>query len=70
MRVAQLWGFTREELDAFVYRSHQQALDAQKNGHFDAEIVPVGDLIHDEGPRADSTPEILAELRPIHGPEA
>ena len=66
-RVAEKWGLTREELDAFALRSHERALDAQKNGRFDAEIVAVGDVVKDEGPRADTTAEKLAGLRPIHG---
>ncbi len=67
-RVAERWSLTREELDAFALRSHQRALAAQKNGHFDAEIVAVGEMTQDEGPRADTTAEKLAQLRPIHGP--
>ena len=67
-RVAERWRLSREELDAFALRSHQRALAAQKNGHFDAEIVPVGEVSHDEGPRSDTTAEKLAQLRPIHGP--
>ncbi|KRA30022.1 MULTISPECIES: thiolase family protein [unclassified Nocardioides] len=67
-RVAEQWGLTREELDAFALRSHHRALEAQKNGHFDAEIVAVGEVTQDEGPRADTTAERLANLHPIHGP--
>lgn len=67
-RVAEKWGLTRDELDAFALRSHERALDAQKNGRFDDEIVPVGEFTRDEGPRADTTAEKLAQLRPIHGP--
>ncbi|PVG81938.1 3-oxoadipyl-CoA thiolase [Nocardioides gansuensis] len=67
-RVAQRWQLGREELDVFALRSHQRALDAWKNGHFDAEVVPVGDVRQDEGPRPDTTLERLAQLRPIHGP--
>jgi 3-oxoadipyl-CoA thiolase len=67
-RVAERWRLTREELDAFALRSHQRALAAQKNGHFDAEVVAVGEVTQDEGPRADTTAEKLAQLRPIHGP--
>jgi 3-oxoadipyl-CoA thiolase len=66
-RVAERWGLTREELDAFALRSHQRALDAQKNGYFDNEVVPVDGISQDEGPRADTTLEKLADLRPIHG---
>lgn len=67
-RVAEKWRLEREELDAFALRSHERALDAQKNGRFDAEIVAVGQVTRDEGPRADTTAEKLAGLRPIHGP--
>jgi 3-oxoadipyl-CoA thiolase len=72
-RVAQQWHLTRDELDAFALRSHERALDAIKNGRFEAETiaVPVGDgaFAVDEGPRADTSLERLAALRPIHGPD-
>ncbi|MDN6179231.1 MAG: thiolase family protein, partial [Micrococcaceae bacterium] len=58
----------REELDAFAYASHQKALAAQEAGKFDPEILPIGDVSADEGPRAETTPEKLAKLRAIHGP--
>lgn len=67
-RVAEKWGLTREELDAFGYASHQKALAAQAAGKFDPEILPIGDVTVDEGPRADTTPEKLAKLRTLHGP--
>lgn len=67
-RVAQRWQLTREELDAFALRSHRRAVDAMKNGRFAGEIVPVGTVIEDEGPRPDTSAERLAALRPIHGP--
>lgn len=67
-RVAQQWNLHRAELDAFALRSHQRALDAQKNGRFDTEIVAVGEVTADEGPRADTTLEKLAGLRALHGP--
>jgi acetyl-CoA C-acetyltransferase len=65
--------FTREEQDAFAARSHQLAAEAQKNGLFDDEIVPVtiasrrGDIVvsEDEGVRGDTTVETLAGLRPV-----
>ena len=65
--------FTREAQDAFSARSHQLAAEAQKNGVFDDEIVPVeipqrkGDPIvvkDDEGVRGDTTAESLGKLRP------
>jgi len=64
---------SREEQDAFAARSHERATAAQKEGHFDAEIVPVsipqrkGDPIlvtTDEGVRPETTAESLAKLRP------
>ncbi|MGH3423790.1 MAG: acetyl-CoA C-acetyltransferase [Nocardioidaceae bacterium] len=64
---------TREEQDAFSARSHQRAAEAQKNGVFDDEIVPVeipsrrGDPVvvdADEGIRGDTTVESLSKLRP------
>src|SRR5699024_3931009 len=62
-RVAEKWKLTREALDEFAYRSHQLALAAQKAGSFDPEILPIGDVTADEGPRADSTQEKLGKLR-------
>ena len=69
-RVAQRWNLTREELDAFAYASHQKALAAQAAGKFDPEILPIGDVTADEGPRADTTPGKLAKLRTLHGPDS
>jgi 3-oxoadipyl-CoA thiolase len=72
-RVARQWGLTREELDAFALRSHQRAVAAIAAGRFEAETVavPVGDgeVAVDEGPRADTSLEKLARLRPLHGPD-
>jgi 3-oxoadipyl-CoA thiolase len=72
-RVAQQWHLTREELDAFALRSHERALDAIRNGRFEAETVAVpvrdGEFTVDEGPRADTSLERLAALRPLHGPD-
>ena len=65
----------REEQDDLALRSHQRAVEAQEAGRFDAELVPVtvtgrkGDSIvdRDEHPRADTTIEKLASLRPVRG---
>ncbi len=70
--IAERWGFSREELDAYSYESHRRALAAIEEGRFDSEIVPVeifnprvGMLFEvDETPRADTSPEALAELKP------
>ena len=80
--VARRYAVSREDADAFSYRSHQKALAAQKAGWFaDDGIVPLNvDTVEvdgsgtkkrqltfdtDEGPRADTTPEALAKLRPV-----
>ncbi len=60
---------SREAQDAFALRSHQRALAAQAAGAFDAELVPVtaasGVVItKDEGPRADTSLDALAKLKP------
>lgn len=71
-------GISREDQDAFSARSHQRAAEAQKNGVFDDEIVPVqipqrkGDpitFVTDEGVRADTTVETLARLKPAFSKE-
>jgi acetyl-CoA acyltransferase len=63
--VARELGVTREEQDRFALRSHERALAARER--LAAEIVPVPgvELAHDEGPRADTTLERLAALRPV-----
>jgi acetyl-CoA C-acetyltransferase len=65
-------GVSRAEQDAFAARSHARAVAAQQGGKFTAEIVPVeipgkkGPTVVsvDEGPRADTTADSLAKLRP------
>ena len=67
--VARELGITREEQDAWAYRSHQRAAAAQDDGRFADEIVPVGDVVADEGVRRDTTLEKLAALQPVFEPE-
>ena len=71
--VAEQWGLTREELDAFAASSQQKAVAAVKSGRFKDEIVPVevpqrkGDPIvfdTDEYPKDGVTPESISKLRP------
>jgi acetyl-CoA C-acetyltransferase len=68
-KVARELGISRDEQDAWAYRSHQRAADAQEGGRFDDEIVPVGDVTADEGIRRDTTLAKLAELKPVFDPE-
>jgi acetyl-CoA acyltransferase len=80
--VAEKYGVSREDQDAFAFESHRRAVDAMANGRFKDEIVPVpveevlydaeaqaakpARFVHDtdEGPRADTTMEALAKLKP------
>jgi acetyl-CoA C-acetyltransferase len=68
--IASLEGFTREQLDAFAAESQARAQLAQKEGRFARSLVPVRDLEgrvlleRDEHPRAGTTVESLAKLRP------
>ncbi len=67
--VARELGITREEQDAWAYRSHQRAAAAQDAHRYDDEIVPVGDVTADEGVRRDTSLESLAKLEPVFDPE-
>ncbi len=58
------YGISREEQDAFAFASHQKAIAAQEQGKFDEELIPVGSFRKDEGPRADTSIEALAKLKP------
>ena len=71
--VAEKYGISRADQDAFALRSHQRAVAAQQSGRFAAEIVPVtipqkkGEPVIvalDEHPRADTTLQKLAALKP------
>ncbi len=78
--LAQEYRIAREQADEIALQSHQKALAAQDAGKFDAEIVPVPVKIQepngsgfeireaafgkDEGPRRDTSAEVLAKLKP------
>ena len=80
-QVAKKYGISREDQDNFALRSHQNAVAAQTDGRFDDEILPytVTDVFvkdgkkktgettiaKDEGPRPDTSIEVLAGLRPV-----
>ncbi|HEX7071315.1 MAG TPA: thiolase family protein [Rhodothermales bacterium] len=79
--VAKRYGISREDQDRFALQSHQRALEAVESGRFDTETiaVPVEEtaivngavrrtetsLKRDEGPRADTSLEALAKLKPV-----
>jgi acetyl-CoA C-acetyltransferase len=67
--VSRELGISREDQDRWALRSHERAVAAQDEGRFRDEIVPVGDLEADEGPRRDTSIERLAALKPVFDPE-
>jgi len=67
--VARELEISREDQDRWAARSHERAVAAIDAGLFRDEIVPVGDLEVDEGPRRDTSLEKLAALRPIMDPD-
>ncbi|MCB9782499.1 MAG: thiolase family protein [Candidatus Omnitrophica bacterium] len=82
--VVKKYGISREDQDAFALKSHKNAAAAIQNGRFEDEIVPVPieateykngkqekrsfEFKTDEGPRADTSLEALAKLRPAFSP--
>jgi len=58
--IAERWNLSREEMEQFALSSHERALSAIRAGHFDNEIVPVGDFRIDEGPRETSLEKMAA----------
>ncbi|MEX0928319.1 MAG: acetyl-CoA C-acyltransferase, partial [Balneolales bacterium] len=83
--VARDYKISREDQDAYAYRSHSRAADAIKQGRYEEEIIPlkVSETISfngkaekretvfktDEGPRADTSPDALSGLRPAFSPK-
>jgi len=75
--VAEQYGVSRADQDAFGLRSQERAAAAQEAGYYAEEIVPVviktkkGEIVvdTDEHPRADTTAEGLAKLKPVNGPD-
>jgi len=63
--IAEKWGLTREAMEAFALESHARAIRSAEAGEFDDEIVEVGGLTRDEGPRPGTTAEKLAGLQPL-----
>ena len=61
--VAETYGISRQDQDAFALRSQRCWAEAAAAGRFDDEIVPVGDAAKDEHPRPDTTLEKLGELK-------
>jgi acetyl-CoA C-acetyltransferase len=62
--IAAKWDLSRDDMEAFAVDSHEKAIRARAEGRFEREIVPVGDLAHDEGPR-EPTWETIRSLPPL-----
>ncbi|MDX6487782.1 MAG: hypothetical protein QOK13_397 [Gaiellaceae bacterium] len=62
--VAERWGVSREDQDAFALRSQQRWAAADAEGRFADQLVPVEGLERDEHPRPDTSAEKLAALKP------
>lgn len=67
--VAERWDVKREDMDEYAQRSQELAVASETNGFFEREIVPIelpdgNTMTKDDGPRADSTVEKLAQLKP------
>ncbi|MBL6446108.1 acetyl-CoA C-acyltransferase [Fulvivirga sp. 29W222] len=80
-QIAQEWKISRDDQDEFAYNSHMKAVEAQKSGKFKDEILPITvketyvednkkktreyTVDTDEGPRPETTKEVLGKLRPV-----
>jgi acetyl-CoA C-acetyltransferase len=63
--IAEKWNISRRDMEEFALASHQHAVRAIDEGRFAREIVPFGELQHDEGPRRDTSLEKMATLKPL-----
>jgi acetyl-CoA C-acetyltransferase len=63
--IADKWGITREDMEAFALESHRRAINAIDEGRFDREIAAYGDVTTDEGPRRDTSLEKMQSLKPV-----
>jgi acetyl-CoA C-acetyltransferase len=63
--IAEKWGISREDMEAFALESHRRAVTAIDEGRFEREILPYDGLTTDEGPRRDTSLERMASLPPL-----
>jgi len=73
-KIAEKWSLSKEQLNSYAYESHQRALAAMEAGYFKDEILPIeviqeDDTVttvgRDEGPRAETTVDILNSLKTV-----
>jgi acetyl-CoA C-acetyltransferase len=62
--VAERWGVSRDDQDAYAYRSQQRWQAANEAGRFADELIPVGEVTVDEHPRPETSLEKLGTLKP------
>jgi acetyl-CoA C-acetyltransferase len=62
--IAEKWHISRDDMEAFAVESHERALRARAEGRFENEIVPLGDVTFDEGPREPNW-EKIRSLPPL-----
>jgi acetyl-CoA C-acetyltransferase len=63
--IAEKWGISRDDMEAFALESHRRAVNAIDEGRFEREILAYGDVTTDEGPRRDTSIERMASLPPL-----
>ena len=76
-RIADKWGFTREDLDKFAVESQQRYAKAQDAGHYKSQVIPVEVMLdgqkvtlsQDEHPRPQTTMEALGKLKTVFRPD-
>ena len=71
--IADRWGISRDDMDAFGMRSQQLAIQATAEGRFEREIIPVlgadGEMVRTDGGLRETTMESLGKLKPSFRPE-
>lgn len=60
--IADRWELSREAMEAFALESHRRAIVAREEGRFESQLAPLDGVTFDEGPRADTTLEKMAQL--------
>ena len=61
---AKVWRISREAQDDWALKSHRRAVDGWERGFFGDLVIPLPELARDANPRADTSPERLAALKP------
>jgi acetyl-CoA C-acetyltransferase len=65
--IAEKWDISRDDMEAFAVESHERAIRARAEGRFELEIVPIGDVAHDEGPREPNLEKIRSLATLVEG---